>query len=239
MAEAVKVHSYLDRDAIQVTLDLKRDPDEHEFYVLVVGKAVTELLIVAAHLEHSPAYLSAFPNSGQFRREVSRVDYVGYTFENFLFRTQSIFDRTLQLVAGTFHLLLDKRDCSENAVVRNLRVERTNVPKAVKSIRKITDRYRDSRNEIVHRESFKDQALRKAKLYHLAESFDDLSPLLRGNTKVGSAKHLRDFVAEHKKQIAAFNGELFPKVENLLVELEPAYDEQRERLRKLCGEVGA
>jgi hypothetical protein len=240
LLEAVRVDGYLTRDALPVEPEFVRDPDEHEFYVLMVGAAITEVLGIARQLEHSVAYVSSFSYSRiQKDKKVSRVDHLQYVTENFLLRTQTVYDRLLQLVAATFHLLLDQRDCHEKTVIRNVRVSRTSIPKALVAFRKVTDTYRDSRNEVVHRGSFKHDILCKARLFELTDSIDGVAEQQRRYWRAARAKYVKAFATKQKKEIVSFNRDLLVQMENLFSELDSVYDEQRQRLKQLFGEVGA
>lgn len=167
LLEAVKAQKALeDTKPLKVAPAYKREPDEHEFYLIRVGHAVAEVLTACDQIYHSVVYMSSLKQDAKTKAAgISKHSHLLYHIENHLIRTHALYDRALMLVDSVFHLLNAPAECSQRVIAGNLRVARTGIPKKLKDIRKILGKTIDARNGVVHHESYKDDDLRELEMY--------------------------------------------------------------------------
>ena len=117
-------------------------PDEHEFYMWRVGSALAALLSASDRLNHSVLFLSAYRQTKALQEaRITRTDHLIFGIENFIIRTQVIYDRVLRLVDAVFHLMNDEQMLSHELVIRNIRIRHSAIVPILKRIRKKTRQY--------------------------------------------------------------------------------------------------
>ncbi len=126
--------------------------DEFEFYILRVGNRLATLLSHCEQLEHSVLFMSnyrqtqALTNAG-----ISRTKYLRYSVENYIIRTQTLYDIVLKLIDAVFHLTNADSQCRDFTIVENLKVKQSNIPALLKPLRKKIKEFKDDRHIIIHR----------------------------------------------------------------------------------------
>jgi hypothetical protein len=211
---------------IKVEAEYSRDPDEHEFYQLRVGRGVAELLTACEQASQAVMYLSSMPSSRQRLKGITAHKHILYHLEVHAVRTHSLYDRALQLVDSVFHLLNSATEVSHRVVSENLKVARTDIPKLLKAFRKILAPTIGIRNEVVHRESFKDDALRKLEMYCIVEGFsslEDEGPLKPARLKARLKELAREQAIERRRELEGINVKLRCAILNLFDALLPIY----------------
>jgi hypothetical protein len=232
LQDAVRVQSSLnDKHPNKVKPSYERDPDEHKFYVIVVGHAIAELLTWCEQISHVAPYLAAFPNTAATRAAgITRHSHLLYHVENHVIRAHSVYDRALQLIDAVFHLLNSPAECTHKVVLSNLKVARTDTPSRMKTLRKVLASSIDVRNALVHRESYKEDPLRMLEMYCVFASIDSYEP--RGPLgKEAINEHVktlsRDLVKAKRKEFEQFDSELFGALLELLSALYPVYRREK------------
>jgi hypothetical protein len=99
MSEAIAVHLKLLPKGGRLDADYLRDPEEHEYYLIEVGRMLAHLTTCYEQMEHAVEFLSDFSYSKRMReRGIRRHHHLLYNVENYIIRTQALYDRLLQLV---------------------------------------------------------------------------------------------------------------------------------------------
>ncbi len=220
-----------------VEAEFSREPDEYEFYVIEVGHTLAHLLSGCEQMMQAVLFLSAFsPTEKMKTYGITRSSHLQYNIENYLIRTQSIYDRILKLVNAIFHLGIDPRNCRHNTISRNLHVKVTDVPAKLKNLNKLLGKYRQDRNVIIHHESYQEDELRKIEMYHLLLSKQDEDELPDYELLQIVTKNLtREFVKRKIEEFEQFNEAVFLEMASLFDSLESRYQKLQKSLFKKCG----
>ena len=218
----------------------RRDPDEYEFFVLRTGNRLAQTLTLYNQLLTSIAYIE-LPNAPRSLRAkgVSRHAHLLYGLENFLIRTNSFYDRALQLVDAVFHLGHDARDCRQQTITRNVFVATTAIREHLRALHGVATRFAEIRNTIVHHSSFADDSLRNLEMYEVL--FEEMQQ--GGEPITGVYRHLprltNDLAAEIRRQrtdeFRSFCAELETATSSLFGGLVDPYSRMKARLRHASG----
>lgn len=165
---------------------------------------------------------------------MNRAKHLLYNVENYLIRLQSVYDRALQLTNSVFHLGIEESNVGHSVVISNIKVSRTDVVGQLKAVKKEVERRAQERHAIVHRESHRDEDLRRLQLFYMfqkdtwnvkpdGDTFDDLC-----HTR---SQLLKTVVAEKKREFTELNQAVFKKIEALFFCLHSQYDKECARLR--------
>jgi len=191
--------------------EFDRPPNDHEFYLMWVGTCTAELLTCCEQLDLAPHLLANYRETPAMRqRGVNRHSHMVFHVEGYLIRTQSLFDRCLRLVDAVFDLRNDPKNWREHIVPANFRVRRTAIPKLLRSIKKLLDRYARARIEIVHRGSIKDDQLHHLEMYYVLEEVERAEGKFRTFPDYANLRKelARQLVRSKKTEFLAFNAEL-------------------------------
>jgi hypothetical protein len=223
-----------DRSPAKVRPDFEHEPDEHDFFLLNGARSVIEVLNCCHQLVHIPAYLTSHRKTHETEKAgIDRAAQLTYHIENYLIRTQSLLDRVLQLTDAVFHLLNDPRECGLGVVTKNIKVARTDVPKSVNDLRKLLSRYVSARNEIIHRHSLKEDALRRLEMFFLLARWEKVSPE-RKHSRVNSIIRglNRDVTKSKKEEFSRFNKDIASLIVSVFDSLSPHFVKEEEALRR-------
>ncbi|MDH1291376.1 Cthe_2314 family HEPN domain-containing protein [Comamonas terrigena] len=223
---------------LKLTDDLPEDTtlDELQFYIIRVGFATAHALGWVQQLHHAVHFMTEFKYGRKADDAgVNKSHHLLYNVENYLIRMVSIYDRCLQLTNSVFHLCISEELVNHGAVVSNLHVSRTDVPKLLKAVRKAIKDEEQERHKLIHRHSHIDPELRRIELFYMqseaAWGSDHKVPFK-------SLVHMRGqlvkmYTSRRKAEFEAVNAELVnsmaPLFDGLLVE----YRRQKVRLAKL------
>ncbi len=213
----------------------KRLPDEYEFYVLRVSSSLASMLHLCQQMEHALFYMSNFRITQSMKKAmINRPEHLLYNIENYLIRTQMLYDRILQLVNAVVHLCNSRENCTDKVISENVKVKETDLPRLLKSMRKRLAPYRNVRNKIIHQESYTDDNIRR--LSFISKSLLSSPDLLIANPEwADEVPEFVDFrtrnVARAKKsEYARFNTKLFEEILTFLDEVHLVYEQQKKRL---------
>ena len=120
-------------------------------------------------------------------------------------------------------------------VLGNVKVERTDVPKRVKALGKLLQRYRTVRNEVAHQRTLQTDEIRRLEMYGIliaAREQKSDPPDSRHTTLEEIHREEEAWIVFSKiKEFTAFNRNLSDAMHGLLEELAPHYTTQERRLR--------
>ena len=144
------------------------DVDEYQFYVMRVGYCLAQIMTWMEQLDHAVYYLSDYSYKKQAQEEgVNRAKHLIYNVENYLIRLHSVYDRALQLTNSVFHLGISEASVGHSVIVSNLKVARTDVKGYLKKLKKECEKRAQERHAIVHRESHREDRLRRLELFYM------------------------------------------------------------------------
>jgi hypothetical protein len=230
MKRGVAVLRELDVNPMSVGMVLRRELDEHEFFLLRVSNAAADFLSMCEGLDRIPIYLKSVLRVKKLHKgEIGYEHLIAYHAENYIIRTQCLLDRALRLVDAVFHLTHEDRHIRFDTVSQNLRVSRTRTPKDLRRVKKVLEKYSRTRNEIIHQHSLKEDPLRRLEFLSIAERWEELE----GVANLGIVRRLAIKLAKEKmEEFTKFNLELERVICPLVDGLEPHFKETELMLRK-------
>ena len=234
--DAFEVDKLLDDSTpLNVEPSYKRDPDEREFYILRVGSRLASLLHLCLQLDQALFYMSNCRITQSMKNaRIDRPSHLTYNIENYLIRTQMLYDRVLQLVNAVAHLCNSDENCTHEIIIENLKVKQTRLPVLLKSLKKHLRKYIYPRNQIIHVRSYNDDNLRRLALMSVALLSDsrlkDSNPNLAIDVPEFVNYRARNIVRDKKREYTHFNTKLFKEVVTILDELQIRYEEEKRRL---------
>ena len=225
------------KNITMVDVSFSREPDEYELYVIKVGHTLIHLLLNCEQLIQCILFLSIFSPTKEMKEHgITQSHILQYNIENYLIRTQSIYDRILNLINIVFRLGISPRKCTDKAVSKNIDLKETDIPSKLQKLNNLLSKYKLERNVIVHHKSYQEDELRKIEMYHL---------LISKNEQIKSpdykffqiiAKDLtQEFITRKSEEFEQFNETLFVELALLFDSLEPIYHNRQNSLYLKCG----
>jgi hypothetical protein len=234
--DAFEVDNLLaDSTPLNVEPSYKRLPTEREFYILKVGHSLASLLHLCLQLDQALFYISNCRITPSMKNaRIDRPSHLTYNIENYLIRTQMLYDRVLQLVNAVAHLCNSDENCTHKIIIENLKVKQTRLPVLLKSLKKHLGKYIYKRNQIIHVRSYNDNNLRRLALLYVTLLSDsrlkDSNPNLAVDVPEFVNYRARNIVRDKKLEYTRFNTKLFKEVVTILDELKTRYEEEKKRL---------
>lgn len=210
--------------------------DELQFYVIGVGFSLSHTLGWVQQLHQAVHFMTDFHYGKKaIDAGVNKSHHLLYNVENYLIRMVSVYDRCLQLTNAVFHICMSDELVNHSAIVSNLHVSRTDVPRLLKAVKKAIKAEEQERHKLIHRHSHMDPELRRIELLymHTKETWGTGRKHPYENLVNARGQLVKKFTARRKKEFEAINAELVnalgPLFDGLLVE----YRRQKGRLKKL------
>lgn len=208
---------------LRINAQYKRDPYEEEFYCLRIGFCMAHLLTVVQQMEHTILYMSNFtPTELMKKAGVTRSTHLLWSVENYIIRTQTVYDRLLVLVDRLFHIQNEPHRISHDSIVTNTHISRTTIPSALKAVKSAVKKYYYDRNTIIHEASYLDDELRRIEAYTILTSNSDYDEIRLDDLKEELKWTVRNYLKNRKKEFAKINknvsiglGELFTQMHPL------------------------
>lgn len=233
--DSIDVHKAL---GLKLTEDLDESMtlDERQFYMTRVGFSLAHTLGWAEQLQHAVHFMTDF-GYGKKASEagIKRSHHLLYNVENYLIRLQSVYDRCLQLTNAVFHLCMSSEHVIHGVIVSNLHVERTNIPKLLKAVKKSIKSEEQERHTLVHKHSHMDPELRRIEMFymHSKETWGDDKDMPFENLVYVRGQLVKKYTNRRKAEFDAMNVELGSALAALFDGLMVEYDRQKARLAKI------
>jgi hypothetical protein len=208
---------------------------EHDFYIMRVGNRISMLISHCEQLSNAIHFMTTYrKTAGSMTAGANRISHLRYNVENFIIRTQTLYDLVLKLVDAVFHLTNDDSQCRHPTIVGNLKVKNSSVPRLLKSLRRKLDEFHPARNVIVHGGQFEDKKLSTLELLALLEtscqlSGTELPPQLRHLPSIRAAR-TRELLKDRKSHYTRFTSEVIVLLVALLDELHKQFAKEKARL---------
>lgn len=221
---------------IKPSADASEEPllDERQFYITRVAYGLAHTLTWVEQLHHAVHFLAQFNYERRTREGgVNRFHHLIYNVENYLVRLQSVYDRLLQLTNNVFHICTSDELVNHGLIVSNLHVARTKVPQLLRAVRKTLEPQATARNDIVHKHSYTDPALRRLELFYMQTeatwgSSDRRLPFK--NLAHVRAQLMKQATTSKRTEFAAMNAALVKALLLLFTELNVQYSRQKARV---------
>ena len=214
--------------------EYKRELNEAEFYCLQLCYCMTHLLSVVLQLEHTIYYMSNFsPTESMKKAGVNRSTHLLWSVENYIVRTQFVYDRLLILVDRLFHIHNPPNRISHESIVTNTHISRTTIPKALKPVKSSVKKYYHDRNTIIHEASYLDDELRQIEAYSILISSDsDYDDINIEYLKEDLKWLVRDFLKKRKKEFSRINKNVCVSLGDLFIQMHPIFTK---KYAELCA----
>lgn len=212
-----------------------RELTEYEYFVIENGRALSELWSSWIQMTHIPFYLSSFsPTPSMKLAGITRHHQIAYTMENYIVRTQYLYDRTLKVVNAVFHLGLSPRDCRHEVLVQNVHLRSTEFPTTLQNFRKLVGKIGAERNAITHHESYKEDDLRFIEMVEILVSHDDSTefpdPEYVSSLSELGKERTRVFVKRKFDEYTSFNTQILEQLVSVMTELHRYYEAKAHEL---------
>ncbi len=211
-------------NGFKINAEYKRDPSEEEFYCLQLGFCMAHLLTVVQQMDHTIYYMSNFsPTDSMKKAGINRSTHLLWSIENYIVRTQSVYDRLLILVDRLFHIHNQPNRISHESIVTNLHISRTTIPKALKPVKSSVKKYSHDRNTIIHEASYLDNELKRIEAYTILSSNSDYDDVNIEYLKEDIKWSLRDFLKKRKREFSKINKNVCVSLGDLFVQMHPIF----------------
>jgi len=233
-----------DSIAVQAALGLKLTDefnedttlDELQFYVTRVAFSLSHTLGWVQQLHQAVHFMTDFRYGKKATAAgVNKSHHLLYNVENYLIRLVSVYDRCLQLTNAVFHICMSDDLVNHGAIVSNLHVSRTGVPKLLKAVKQAIKDEEQARHELIHRHSHMDPELRRIELLymHTKETWGTDRKRSYGDLVRTRGQLVKQFTTRRKKEFMRINAELVNALGLLFDGLLIEYRRQKARLKKL------
>lgn len=220
---------------MKVESEYKRSPTKTEHYCIGVGGALANALTICEQLEHSVLYFSSFSPTDRMKKGgISRHSHLLYCIENYIIRTQSMYDRLLILIDHVFDILNPSHVISHELIICNSHVKRTSLPAKLKKLRKIIKPYYYDRNVIIHEQQYLEDDLRRLEGYTILAASP--GPYQGQADLIQEAKLMaREIVKNKTAEFSNTNRASFETLDEILTVLFKVYENTRTTYESLHG----
>jgi hypothetical protein len=199
----------------------RRKLEAQEECVSSVLVSAGEVIGVCEQLEQAVAFLINYRATPAARKEgMTRYKYIAYHLEGYFVRTATVFDRSLILANEVLRLGNPPRNCRRDVILSNSQVKGSGVAQSLTLMGKAVDRFKSTRNLVVHRAGYTDEDLhRLGVFYFVAQNRPAAVPKyivnLAANRYVKSkARELRAFSGQLNRVVALLMRALTPHLES-------------------------
>jgi Cthe_2314-like HEPN len=219
-------------NGFKVGAEYKRDPTEAEFYCLQLGFCLAHLLTVIQQMEHTVLYMSNFSPSDLMKKAgVTRSTHLLWSVENYIVRTQTVYDRLLVLVDRLFHIQNQPNRISHESIVTNTHISQTTIPAALKPVKSAIKKYYHDRNTIIHEASYLDDELRRIEAYTILSSNPDYDETGIRDINEEVKWLVREFLKKRKAEFSKINKNVCITLDSLFRQMHPIYTKKYSQLR--------
>jgi len=217
----------------KVNAPYRRELNKNEAYLLHVGHSLSHLLVICEQLHHIPYYLVTFcPSRSMVRAGITRYSHILMCMENYIVRTQSVFDRTLQLVNVLFNIYNPPDMINYSLIKNNLHIKNSKLGPELKKFRKLTEKYYSDRLKIIHRECYQEDDLRHLEMLTVVTK-DKKNEYIKENLKFFSSI----YVKEKANELKSFNNAIFLEIDNIFNHLLKRYNRRMNEDILIYGEI--
>jgi len=162
---------------------------------------------------------------------ITKQNHLIYCIENYIIRTQSMYDRLLRLVDKVFELYNPSHMISHELITSNSHLLHSPILNKLKTLRKLIKKYYyDDRNRIIHEQQFLEDDIRALEIMTLLTSED----FFKGQQHL-IKKAERQVVKNKTVEFSKFNHDVFVILGDIFNLLKEKYEYKREILEAIYG----
>jgi hypothetical protein len=220
---------------LKTRAEFKRLPSRAEYYCLSVARTLSHVLAICQQLEHSVLYFSSFSPTQKMKKSgITKQSYLLYCIENYIVRTQSMYDRLLRLVDNVFELYNPSHMISHELIINNSHIKHSSIPNKLKELRKVIKNYYFDRNMIIHEQQFLEDKLRELEGYTILSTSE--GPLKGQQALIEEINYLaRQVVKDKTKEFSKVNHDSFIIIGDIFNHMKKEYENKRDILEKIYG----
>jgi hypothetical protein len=208
------------------------DVDEYEYYALACGHSLAHLLSACGQVIQLRFYLTGFRLPPRLKRTgATRAEQLVLVVEDFLIRTQTVYDRALALVDSVFHIGNPPRFVSHALIAGNAHIKSSKVLPSLNALNKLVAPHRADRNRVIHRESLQNRELRLLELLEIVLKTTNLSKEERIRYIRRKTLLVRQVCRSRTKEFRNFAEQLVDRLSRLFAALQPVHASWLPKLR--------
>lgn len=220
-------------NSFKVFADHKREPTEDEYYCLQLGYWLSHTLTVVRQLEHTILYMSNFSPSDKMKRAgINRHTHLLWSVENYIIRTQSVYDRILILTDRLFHIQNNPNRISHESIITNSHISMTKIPNFLKEVKAAVKKYYHDRNTIIHESSYVDGDIRKIEAYSILASSKDYDEFKVEDINDQLKLLTKEYLKRKTREFARINVNVCVALSRLFSEMLPIFTAKYQELCK-------
>lgn len=226
---------YKPRTLLKAKIEYKRTPSKAEYYCISVATTLSHVLAICEQLEHSVLYFSSFsPTQKMKNASITRQSHLLYCIENYIIRTQSMYDRLLVLIDRVFELYNPSHKISHELIISNLHIQHSSIPDKLKVLRKVIKDYSHDRNMIIHEQGYLEDNLRELEAYTILSNSEGS---LKGQSDlIEEIKYLASLIIKNKtSEFSKVNHDVFIILGDIFNHLKNKYEYKRDILEAVHG----
>ncbi len=143
---------------------LSKNKKKHEKYVYDTATALGNVTRSEEKLQLSLVYLEVNKNITSTSYNFTKEQLIEYAIEGFIVRNASVFDRVLQLINTALDLKVDRKNVNFSSINSRIRKQHPELSLALKNVKKVTSKYLNHRNNIIHESTYSDTELVRMQL---------------------------------------------------------------------------
>jgi len=220
---------------LKTKAEYKRPPSEAEYYCLSVARTLSSVLTICQQLEHSVLYFSSFSPTPKMKKAgIVRQSHLLYCIENYIVRTQSMYDRLLRLVDRVYELYNPSHMISHELIISNSHVRHSSIPNKLKALRRIIKGYYRDRNMIIHEQQFLEDDLRELEAYTILSTSE--GPFKGQEDLIEEVNYISKQLVKNKtKEFSKVNHDSFVILGDIFNNLKKKYEYKRDILEAVHG----
>ncbi|EPA0437072.1 Cthe_2314 family HEPN domain-containing protein [Vibrio cholerae] len=137
---------------------------KHEKYVYDIAAALSNVTRSEEKLQLSLVYLEINKNITSISYNFTKEQLIEYAIEGFIVRNASVFDRVLQLINTVLELKVYRKNINFVSINSRIRKQYPAISLALKNVKKVTSKYLNHRNKVIHESAYSDAELVRMQL---------------------------------------------------------------------------
>jgi hypothetical protein len=142
----------LQQETGEIRITEKTPLSEYEFYNVAVFQKSGALLDGVSQLEEINKFIKRFPSPETYKKEgITQYRWIEYHYSYYIITITTLFDHSLFLTNVVFRLGIPERFCKARLIKSIEWIKESRAIKKIRSLEKIIERHRKTRNSYIHR----------------------------------------------------------------------------------------
>lgn len=204
---------------------------EVDAYVLSCAQSLIPINQSIEKIDLSIELLGNFNVS--YESKYNPAEHIEFHVENCFIRVVGIYDRCLILVNSVLNLGIDISRVTHDIIVSNMNVKKYNLHELLKKIKRECKKYNDTRNKIIHHNSYKEDAFMTITAIHKTQQLS-----MENGDNLPFSKKVVNHFTEHfvntkLQEFKDFVAAITPLIEDLYTKILPIYHDFKSQMYKV------